>query len=258
MPHQSEPLPTKFKPFIHDYTLSRFISTLDPQRLTPSDYQSLSGKKYVALSPHNPRLHNRLFDLDRKLENDTCTSQRHNAQYMMPHVSFVQYARDQSNNPVPFPDDTNGFFYYHSPSKAPPTAGHLRFRITPSADPASWSSGRDLSWPDNDAEWKLHLMKIVGFHPKLTAIRNLLLVEKLISHELVERCMKLLKWRIALGPHVLLDNLEQSFYTSFSVRNRGRFAIVGREEAKFVHLGPFFRDLRSRCFDPYTGKYMSI
>jgi len=246
----------KIDPFIYDYTHTRFISTLDPSRLTPSDYQSLSRNTYVTLCPRNLP-YNPLFDLGHKVDMDTSVSQQHDTLYTKPHLSFVQYARDKHNNPVFFPDDAKGFFYYFTPSKASPIAGHLRFRITPSADPASWSSGRDLCWPNN-VEWKVQLMTIIQVHPQLTALRTLLLAEKLISPELVERCMKLVKWRETLGPQTVLNGLEQPFYTSFSAHDRGRFAVIGREEEKFVHVRPFFRDLRSRPVDPYTGMYISL
>ncbi|KAF9050598.1 hypothetical protein BJ165DRAFT_1592524 [Panaeolus papilionaceus] len=43
-----------------------------------------------------------------------------------------------------FPAKTRGFFYYHSPSDRPRISGQLRFRITPSDDPASFPYGHDL------------------------------------------------------------------------------------------------------------------
>ncbi|KIM71492.1 hypothetical protein PILCRDRAFT_17027 [Piloderma croceum F 1598] len=250
---QSESLTSKIEPFIYDYTRARFISTLDPSRLTPSDYQSLSKNTYVALCPRNLRSYNPLFDLGPKVDIDASVSLQHDTSYTKPDVSFVQYARDEHNNPAFFPDDAKGFFYYFTPSKASPVGGQLRFRITPSADPTSWSSGRDLCWPRSDIEWKVHLMTIVRVHPKLAALRTLLLAEKLVSPELMERCMKLVKWRGTLGPQTVLDGLELPFLTSFSYHDRGRFAVIGREEEKFVHVRPFFRDLRYRPVDPYTG-----
>ena len=185
-------------------------------------------------------------------------SQQHETPYTQPNVSFVQYARDRHNKAVFFPDDAKGFFYYHTPSKASPVAGQLRFRITPSADPASWSSGRDLCWPHSNDEWKLHLTDIIRAKWKFAALLTLLLTEKLISPELVERCTKLVKWRRKMGPQTVLTGLEQPFYTSFSDHNRGRFAVIGREDAEFVHVRPFFRDLRFQQVDLYTGMCISF
>jgi hypothetical protein len=200
-----------------------------------------------------------LVNLDSKVDIDASVSQRWDTPHTQPDVSFVQYAWDRHNNLINFPDDANGFFYYFTPSKASPIAGQLRFRITPSADPSSWSSGRDLCWPRMNIEWMVPLLKIVQDRPMHSALRTLLLADKLISPELVERCMELRKWRGTLGTQIVLDGLEQPFYTSFSAHDRGRFAVIGREREKFVHMRAFFRDLRKyRPVDPYTGMCISL
>ncbi|KAI0313346.1 hypothetical protein OF83DRAFT_1175770 [Amylostereum chailletii] len=50
---------------------------------------------------------------------------------------------------TPFPPKTHGFVYYHPPTDTPPVnEGHLRIRVTESADPASFAHGQDLLYPD--------------------------------------------------------------------------------------------------------------
>src|ERR1700735_4086341 len=67
---QSKPLPEKIEPFIHDYTRTLFISTLNPSRLTASDHQSLSRKPYVTLCPRMLQLHARPLELSPQSNHD--------------------------------------------------------------------------------------------------------------------------------------------------------------------------------------------
>lgn len=192
--------------------------------------------------------------LDPLPQNDMFTNPPRGNPYTYPYVSFVGYSKDRHGVDVPFPKSTRGFFYYHRPTGTTPTAGHIRFRITQSADPASWSSGRDLYLP-NGYVWKKQLMTIIGTHPKLSALRTLLLADKLISPELVAKCEQIVAWRRQICPNVLLNGLEQPFWTSFSAHDRGQFAIIGRDEHKYARMRSFFRDLRSQpSLDPYSGK----
>lgn len=235
-------------PFVHDYARARFISTLNPSRLIASDYQTISGAAYVALCPPTLWPHNPSSELCRKSDDGMYVKLDHTL-YEKPYVSFVTYKSDLD---IPFPSETSGFFYYHQPTAAPPASGQIRFRITRNRNPASWGSGMDLYLP-NGLVWKKSLLEVTGKHPKLTALRTLLLADKLISPELVERCETIWSWRGELGPNIFLYQPEQVFWTAFSAFDRGQFVVVGREEQKYVRVRSFFRDLRSQPLNPYSG-----
>ncbi|RPD53256.1 hypothetical protein L226DRAFT_540781 [Lentinus tigrinus ALCF2SS1-7] len=55
----------------------------------------------------------------------------------------------------------SGFLYYCQPPRAPPLAGELRFRLTPSDDPASFSSGVDYT-TRRGVPWYIPLPTIAG------------------------------------------------------------------------------------------------
>lgn len=173
--------------------------------------------------------------------------------YELPYVSFLPYGASQGIDRVPFPNSQKGFFYYHTKPTPSPYSGQLRFRLTPVADPDSWASGSDLLLP-NGLPWNKTVFAIATMHPKFTAIRNLMLADGLISSEMVTRCQEVLDWRRSLGPNHLLTDLGQPFVARFQSLDRGQFAIVGREEQKYVRVASFFRDMRNRLRSPYQGK----
>ncbi len=65
-----------------------------------------------------------------------------------------------------------GFLYYHRPTRAPPLAGELRFRVTASDDPTDFPSGLDLM-TDRGVPWTIPLSVIATFE-KHEPLRNLL------------------------------------------------------------------------------------
>lgn len=170
-----------------------------------------------------------------------------------PNVGFVFYAKDRKGHVIPFPDDTSGFFYYHKPATASAIAGQIRFRVTSTPDPASWTSGHDLQNP-RGLTWEIPLAKITDNYPRLIAIRTLLLHDGLVSPETVNRCELIADWRRKLGSNMLLSHLGESFLVRFSAQDRGRFAVIGRDDQKFVKMRSLFRDMRYPRLDVYTGK----
>ncbi|KAJ7339694.1 hypothetical protein DFH08DRAFT_812070 [Mycena albidolilacea] len=61
----------------------------------------------------------------------------------------------QGKERLPLPAYTRGFLYWKNEDELhSPLAGSLRFRMTRSADPKSFESGRDLPWP-SDRDWKI-------------------------------------------------------------------------------------------------------
>ncbi|EIW62442.1 uncharacterized protein TRAVEDRAFT_42808 [Trametes versicolor FP-101664 SS1] len=58
-----------------------------------------------------------------------------------------------------FPMHTHGYLYYHLAPNAPALSGQVRFRITPTNDPALFSSGEDLLGTDH-FPWRLPLISL--------------------------------------------------------------------------------------------------
>lgn len=256
----SPPLPfskpsSELKPFIYDFTRALLVSTLDAKRLDSSDYHVLPTTPVMGLSPKMPGPNTENVSSD-----DFANSLEQ--PHQLPYVSFLAYGPEQGTVGVRFPPDQRGFFYYHSESTSSPYSGQLRFRLTPSSDPRSWVVGSDFLKP-NGLPWNNSLLAISTQHPKLTAIRNLLLADGLITPELVERCQQVFAWRRSLGrPNLLLTGLGQPFLAKFQALDAGQFAVVGRKEQEFVRIGAFFRDSRNRQEDgplrPYRGKRIVI
>src|SRR4051812_26499937 len=137
------------------------ISTLDPERLLPSDYMDLSG--------HFNRTPLRKTELS------------------------------YSGSPIPFPPNTRGFFYYHRDPALPPIAGQLRFRLTPKRDPASFAEGTDLLRTDF-RPWGRSLL-IMAAQRGYALILARLLEDGLIDSELLGKCETLLtdaQWKNSL------------------------------------------------------------
>ncbi|TFK45328.1 hypothetical protein OE88DRAFT_1221799 [Heliocybe sulcata] len=84
---------------------------------------------------------------------------------------------------IPFPSDSQGFFYWHLHHDGPPVTGQVRFRTTASSDPASFPTGRDLHLPDGRT-WHISLFDIAR-RTKYSALRAHLLSEKLITAEVL-------------------------------------------------------------------------
>ncbi|PPR01585.1 hypothetical protein CVT24_005876 [Panaeolus cyanescens] len=70
-----------------------------------------------------------------------------------------------TKNSIPFPAGTRGFLYHHLPPGRPEYSAQLRFRITTTDDPASFSQGYDLPIPQIHQKlpgpWNIHLLKIL-------------------------------------------------------------------------------------------------
>ncbi|KAF9049182.1 hypothetical protein BJ165DRAFT_1526545 [Panaeolus papilionaceus] len=85
-----------------------------------------------------------------------------------------------------FPRGTRGFLYYHQQPDRPRISGQLRFRITPSDDPASFSYGYDLNQPTSRLQpWTLPLVCLIARKSKrhiLSQLEN----DGLIDHSLVQ------------------------------------------------------------------------
>lgn len=102
----------------------RYIETLDPARLKPSDFMDLSGTVRPCVTPilDHERLHHREL-----IYNSVSLSTRYTY--------------------LPFPEGTKGFLYHHEISET--KMSHLiRFRLVPDGDPGKFAEGTDLQCPD--------------------------------------------------------------------------------------------------------------
>ncbi|TBU38462.1 hypothetical protein BD309DRAFT_971842 [Dichomitus squalens] len=143
----------------------RTVCTLDSTKLTPTDYVDFS-----MLTQPNVQLVARSSD-----PNDASNTSLGRPLARITARGF----RDRR-----FPPNTAGFLYYHTPPYSPPLAGELRFRITPSPDPASFSQGSDLL-TEYGVHWKIPLLYMTG-KKNYTGLHRLLLQGGLVTPQLLD------------------------------------------------------------------------
>ena len=198
----------------------RILSTLCP---TPADFLSLSGKKW-------PRL-------------------------MLPRFGSVQlnYGSDnETRRWMPFPPDSHGFLYYHTPPKAPPFAGEIRFRC--SSDPDSFHDGKDLLSLEQ-TPWSIPLYDLVN-RTSYTVLRNQLIHDGLISPQMLE---KWAKENLPHGPErsragSVLYYFHQPFFHRFDKHFLSFYAVTGKKIG-FCHTSTFTKMFKhGRPVLPYGGE----
>lgn len=144
------------------------IRTLDPSRLTSSDFLDLSTKNSTTLY---------VADLQGRV----------NTEYRPCNILSQRGTR--------FPSGVQGFLYYHHPPPDLPTAGEVRFRITSSNDPASWASGTDFMRTDG-MPWSLPTLflaqinhsKLKGHVRTYEGLWSLLQRDELVSSKAIGWC----------------------------------------------------------------------
>jgi hypothetical protein len=130
------------------------VHDLDPKHLDREDWIDLSGVTLGNLKIRYPTKHNDEVRL---------SNQGLNFRYTTPEPSYFDAVHGRYvNTPVqdalcdtaitPFPPNTRGFFYFHLEDPLHPISAVLRFRITESADLASFERGRDLCLPSTSEE----------------------------------------------------------------------------------------------------------
>ncbi|PSR75330.1 hypothetical protein PHLCEN_2v9193 [Hermanssonia centrifuga] len=132
------------------------------------------------------------------------------------------YAANERPNHTKFPQGTQGFLYYHAPKWAPQLAGQLRFRITPSSDPATFSSGRDLT--SRGLPWRKSLFSISALHSQ--TLLWMLIRDGLVTDHLLAICKNLNESMTILGGRpshrstAIIYALRQPFYIHFGATRR--------------------------------------
>ncbi|TFK45342.1 hypothetical protein OE88DRAFT_1669364 [Heliocybe sulcata] len=95
----------------------------------------------------------------------------------------IRYFRSGGRH-IPFPSDSQGFFYWHLDPDTLPAPGQVRFRTTTSSDPATFPCGRDLQLP-NGPTWNIPLFRIAR-GSKYSRLRAHLLAETLVTAEMLD------------------------------------------------------------------------
>ncbi|KAF8347391.1 hypothetical protein F5887DRAFT_29070 [Amanita rubescens] len=197
---------------------SRVISTLCPKRLKPSDFIDISGlfEPVITLPCRTTRL--------RGLKHD---------------------------NKVPFPPNTRGFLYYHTPPKAPPFVGEIRFRCANSLQ--DFSNGKDLLLSDKFNPWSIPLPVLANQTAWLN-FRGLLMLDDLASQTTLDTWVakKALHKSHGIGPRrPVLYYFRQPFLFRFDNR-RLAFYTATKDQIGFCVASSPIGDYRS-CVYPYGG-----
>ncbi|TBU22350.1 hypothetical protein BD311DRAFT_770571 [Dichomitus squalens] len=143
---------------------TRIIRTLDPAKLTADDHLDFSLRFACAVNPA-PR----------------DVSVIGTSEYPVTAVKLTATGWGLAGR---YPPDTRGFLYYFLPPHSPPLAGEIRFRRTPSSDPAGFAAGSDLLVSDGSV-WKLPLFRL-AVQKILYPLLPLLLQDGLVSQKTLE------------------------------------------------------------------------
>ena len=140
------------------------IHTLDPSKLVGDDYIDFS----LGSGP----------SLGILLKPDLSSNPQQHHPYHNARFSGAPWSSNR------FPPGTHGFIYYHVPPYSSPLAGELRFRVTSSRNPKSFTAGTDLL-TERGMPWRYPLYKIVC-RPTWTDIVALLLQDGLVSQRTLD------------------------------------------------------------------------
>ncbi|RDX43191.1 hypothetical protein OH76DRAFT_1361551 [Lentinus brumalis] len=228
------------------------IGTLNPSKLTPTDHLTT-----VRYSQHSCQLHVYTPFFPGRVQLVLPQSPRTN----------------QSLSPV----SIGGFLYYHLPTRAPPLAGELRFRVTASDDPTDFPSGLDLM-TDRGVPWTIPLSVIAKFE-KHEPLRHLLTaVDKAVPQQVMDLAAAQEHRQHYNGGHLMGNRYLHAFgqpfdlaldhtYHAFAFVSRNRIAhtqfhYVGWLSAAGVQHAPFLGRAIC-CFEPsslpeHSGKRVVV
>ncbi|KDQ60099.1 hypothetical protein JAAARDRAFT_595724 [Jaapia argillacea MUCL 33604] len=164
------------------------LRTLDPNKLTPADFVDISSRKN--------------FSVKGPVLPDGKASQS-------PVLFFRMGMRSRCQ---PFPPNTRGFFYFYHDPDAPKLLSSIRFRLTESKDPASFSAGRDLRY-SNQVPWHIYLAAL-ALHPGYAVYKSLLLKDSLVPPDLLSASPDAPRTRFR-QQGVALHSLYQEFPVEF-------------------------------------------
>lgn len=203
----------------------RVLSTLCPKRLYPSDLTDLSGVAHPKVK--------------------------------LPCGKTLLYYHGYQLKFVPFPPGTRGFLYYHSPPKAPPFIGEVRFRLASDLD--SFHNGVDLLSADKPFPWSISALALAN-QSTYANLRKQLLTDGVVSEAALD------KWAEDKLPHEpgrvmghdVLYYLRQPFFLRFETY-RTMFYTATREQIGLcVVLSPLADQRgKNKFVVPYSGELPS-
>ena len=203
-------------------TTSRIISTLCPKRLQTSDCVDISSRTSASV----------------KLQCGT---------------SYIRYGNTNTDR---FPPNTRGFFYYHTPPKAPPLVGEIRFRCASTLD--DFHNGEDLLSKDKfQTPWSIPLYALASY-ADYAKWREQLVLDNLVTQATLD------KWVIAKDVAVkrnvgrdrpVLYYLTQPFFFRFN-RYSMAFYAATKDGISSHFLNNPMRDKRRQII-PYGGEQSS-
>lgn len=150
--------------------------------------------------------------------------------------------------PLLFPANTHGFLYHHKGPDAPTDAGEVRFRVTPAADPTSFSAGHDLLGP-HDLPWAVPVLSLERKR-KYTALRTLLVRDGTVNPGFWDAYPDM---RLDASSTVL-HSCGQPFYYDWSWQTFSLW-IAGRNATRIVQLTSLLKEDRGGIRRwPYVGE----
>ena len=198
----------------------RIISTLCPKRLQPSDCIDLSGLTQPVIT--------------------------------LP-CGITRLRGYNYNQKVPFPPNTRGFLYYHTPPKAPPFVGELRFRCANSLQ--DFPNGKDLLSMNNFTHWSIPLYALANQTTYLNAGGQLML-DDLVSQRTLDAWVTTKPWSFGARRPVLYY-FRQPFLFRFETRQLA-FYTATEDQIGFCMVESPMTDHRRRPqLLPYSGKLSS-
>jgi hypothetical protein len=181
------------RPVLHTRLIPRWnslasIATLVPSRLTGPDFLDVSDHRrpVVTISSLKPK--------------------------SRPVPLF--WGSQGTNKFVNFPPETAGFLYYHDVHPAHPVLGEVRFRVTGSRDPSSFSSGSDLVGIRGNP-WRI-LLATIARSKNYGGFARLLQQEGLVDVDILQN---LAQMRSAPRPQAQLVALGQPFLLNLEDQN---------------------------------------
>jgi hypothetical protein len=152
---------------------------------------------------------------------------------------------------LPFPNRTQGFFYYHNPLRNIPTTGELRFRTTTSNDPSTFASGTDLLSPKS-LPWRIPL-QVIAKVKYLSGLRQFLLEDDHVTAEVMQQCAQSYD-DAAIKPHQksrFIHSFGQVFNLEFSSCRLSLF-VVTSDSCRKLQISKLL--LRHEDLIPFSGK----
>ncbi|TFK52135.1 hypothetical protein OE88DRAFT_1657199 [Heliocybe sulcata] len=158
----------------------------------------------------------------------------------MPPLTLYYIHQGRDGAPLPFPSNAQGFLYWHA--AAPALASQVRFRVTNSSDPATFSDGQDLQLPDC-RPWNISVFDIAS-NSRYSGLRAHVLSEELVTRNILDISLSISTRAGArvLRPRaksLLIWKFGQSFLVDF--RSSGVCAwVIGSSRGEVFQLQRLF------------------